>query len=32
LLKQGQGFAIRLQRVDMFNSQATYDYVLQIWV
>jgi 3-phenylpropionate/cinnamic acid dioxygenase small subunit len=23
---------IRLQRVDLFNSQATYDYVLQIWV
>lgn len=23
---------IKLQRVDMFNSQATYDYVLQIWV
>ena len=23
---------IKLQRVDMFNSQAPYDYVLQIWV
>ena len=23
---------IRLQRVDMFNAQAPYDYVLQIWV
>jgi len=23
---------IRLQRVDLFNSQATYDYVLQVWV
>ena len=23
---------IRLQRVDLFNSQAMYDYVLQIWV
>ena len=23
---------IRLQRVDMFNSQAPFDYVLQIWV
>jgi 3-phenylpropionate/cinnamic acid dioxygenase small subunit len=23
---------IRLQRVDMFNSQAAFDYVLQIWV
>jgi 3-phenylpropionate/cinnamic acid dioxygenase small subunit len=23
---------IRLQRVDLFNSQAPFDYVLQIWV
>ena len=23
---------IRLQRVDLFNSQAQFDYVLQIWV
>ena len=23
---------IRLQRVDLFNGQATYDYVLQVWV
>ena len=23
---------IRLQRVDMFNGQASFDYVLQIWV
>ena len=23
---------IKLQRVDMFNSQAAFDYVLQIWV
>ncbi|MFN0185739.1 MAG: aromatic-ring-hydroxylating dioxygenase subunit beta [Aquabacterium sp.] len=23
---------VRLQRVDMFNSQAPYDYVLQVWV
>jgi hypothetical protein len=23
---------IRLQRVDMFNAQAPYDYVLQVWV
>lgn len=23
---------IRLQRVDMFNSQAAFDYVLQVWV
>jgi len=24
--------SIKLQRVDMFNSQASFDYVLQIWV
>jgi 3-phenylpropionate/cinnamic acid dioxygenase small subunit len=23
---------IRLQRVDLFNGQAPFDYVLQIWV
>jgi hypothetical protein len=23
---------IRLQRVDLFNGQASFDYVLQIWV
>ena len=23
---------IRLQRVDLFNSQAPFDYVLQVWV
>ena len=23
---------IRLQRVDLFNGQATFDYVLQIWL
>ena len=23
---------IKLQRVDMFNAQAPYDYVLQVWV
>ena len=32
LVKSGKGFKIKLQRVDMFNSQAPYDYVLQIWV
>ena len=32
LVKQGQGFAIRMQRVDLFNGQAPFDYVLQIWV
>jgi 3-phenylpropionate/cinnamic acid dioxygenase small subunit len=28
----GGALRIRLQRVDMFNSQAPFDYVLQIWV
>ena len=23
---------VRLQRVDLFNSQAPFDYVLQVWV
>ena len=32
LVKAGSGFRIKLQRVDMFNSQAPYDYVLQVWV
>lgn len=32
LLKQGTSFAIKLQRVDLFNGQAPFDYVLQIWV
>jgi 3-phenylpropionate/cinnamic acid dioxygenase small subunit len=26
------GFRIGLQRVDMTNAQAAYDYVLQVWV
>jgi benzoate/toluate 1,2-dioxygenase subunit beta len=26
------GYAIELQRVDMTNAQAAYDYVLQAWV
>ncbi|MEO8080140.1 MAG: aromatic-ring-hydroxylating dioxygenase subunit beta [Caldimonas sp.] len=26
------GLRIKLQRVDLFNSQASFDYVLQIWV
>ncbi len=29
--KNGQ-WKIRLQRVDMFNAQASYDYVIQAWV
>jgi hypothetical protein len=32
LLKSGDEFRIKLQRVDMTNAQATYDYVLQVWV
>ena len=32
LKKTKTGYAIKLQRVDMFNSQAPYDYVLQVWV
>ncbi len=32
LKKAKNGYAIKLQRVDMTNAQATYDYVLQAWV
>lgn len=32
LKKTGNDFRIKLQRVDMTNAQATYDYVLQVWV
>ena len=32
LRKTGGGYAIKLQRVDMANAQAAYDYVLQAWV
>jgi 3-phenylpropionate/cinnamic acid dioxygenase small subunit len=28
----GGALRIKLQRVDLFNSQASFDYVLQIWV
>ncbi len=28
----GDGFRIKLQRVDMVNAQAAFDYVLQVWV
>jgi 3-phenylpropionate/cinnamic acid dioxygenase small subunit len=32
-LKRGKGgLQIKLQRVDMTNAQAAYDYVLQVWV
>ena len=32
LKKTKNGFHIKLQRVDMTNAQAAYDYVLQVWV
>lgn len=32
LVRDGDDFRIRLQRVDMVNGQGAYDYVLQVWV
>ena len=32
LKKTKSGYRIQLQRVDMTNAQAAYDYVLQVWV
>jgi 3-phenylpropionate/cinnamic acid dioxygenase small subunit len=32
LKKTAKGLAIKLQRVDMANAQAAYDYVIQAWV
>ena len=32
LKKTKGGYRIQLQRVDMTNAQAAYDYVLQVWV
>lgn len=32
LARDDDTFRIKLQRVDMMNGQATYDYVLQAWV
>jgi 3-phenylpropionate/cinnamic acid dioxygenase small subunit len=32
LKKTSDGYRITLQRVDMVNAQAPYDYVLQVWV
>jgi 3-phenylpropionate/cinnamic acid dioxygenase small subunit len=32
LVKTKGGYRIKLQRVDMANAQAAYDYVLQVWV
>jgi 3-phenylpropionate/cinnamic acid dioxygenase small subunit len=32
LQRTPDGYRIKLQRVDMTNAQAAYDYVLQVWV
>jgi 3-phenylpropionate/cinnamic acid dioxygenase small subunit len=32
LKKTQDGYRIKLQRVDMTNAQAAFDYVLQVWV
>jgi 3-phenylpropionate/cinnamic acid dioxygenase small subunit len=32
LLREKEGWRIKLQRVDLFNPHAIYDYVLQVWV
>ncbi|HEX5476939.1 MAG TPA: aromatic-ring-hydroxylating dioxygenase subunit beta [Burkholderiales bacterium] len=32
LSRTRNGYRIKLQRVDMTNAQAAYDYVLQVWV
>ena len=32
LLRAGEDFKIVLQRVDLLNGQAPFDYVLQVWV
>jgi 3-phenylpropionate/cinnamic acid dioxygenase small subunit len=32
LVRHDGQLRIKLQRVDMFNAQAPYDYVLQVWV
>ncbi|HZJ67119.1 MAG TPA: aromatic-ring-hydroxylating dioxygenase subunit beta [Kofleriaceae bacterium] len=32
LVRHAGQLKIKLQRVDMFNAQAPYDYVLQVWV
>jgi 3-phenylpropionate/cinnamic acid dioxygenase small subunit len=32
LSRTENGYRIKLQRVDMTNAQAAYDYVLQVWV
>jgi hypothetical protein len=32
LLRQGEDFKIELQRVDLMNAQAPFDYTIQAWV
>jgi hypothetical protein len=32
LVRTAAGLRIRRQRVDLFNAQAPFDYVLQVWV
>ena len=32
LVRQGADWKIRLQRVDLTNAQALFDYVIQAWV
>jgi benzoate/toluate 1,2-dioxygenase beta subunit len=32
LKKTSDGYRIKLQRVEMTNAQAAYEYVLQVWV
>ena len=32
LVRDKDDWRIKLQRVDLFNPQAIYDYVLQVWV
>jgi len=32
LVRERGQLRIKLQRVDMVNAQAPYDYVLQVWV
>jgi 3-phenylpropionate/cinnamic acid dioxygenase small subunit len=32
LVRTKDGYRVKLQRVDMTNAQAAYDYVLQVWV
>jgi benzoate/toluate 1,2-dioxygenase beta subunit len=32
LLRQGEDLKIELQRVDLMNAQAPFDYTIQAWV